>query len=90
MLHSRRRGATRPTERRHSQKGAPLPRDAQPPTTREGRRLASSGEAGQKWRNPLRERAAALKMALVWLGLISACGVLWGALLSWIQGRLSA
>ena len=31
-----------------------------------------------------------LPRLLVWLGLISACGILWGALFSWIQGLLSA
>ncbi len=90
MLHSGRREAPRPTQRRTSRKRSPLSRDAQPPTTPEGQRLAGSGEAGQKWRKPPRERATALQMALVWLGLGSACGILWGALFSWIQGLLSA
>ncbi len=86
MLLSGRREVTRPTQRPTSRTRAPPLRGAQPATTPEGQRLAGSGEARQKWR----KRATALQMALVWLGLISACGILWSAFLSWIQGLLSA
>ena len=46
--------------------------------------LTGSGEVCRSRRSVRRDKAGAIPMAFVWLGILSACGLVWTALIGWI------
>ena len=54
------------------------------PTTLASPPLTGSGEVCRSRRSARRDKAGAIPMAFVWLGILSACGLVWTALVGWI------
>lgn len=46
--------------------------------------LTGSGEVCRSRRSARRDKAGAIPMAFVWVGILSACGLVWTALIGWI------
>jgi hypothetical protein len=55
------------------------------PTTFASPPLTDSGKVCRSRRSTRRDKAGAIPMALVWLGILSACGLIWTALIGWIR-----
>lgn len=58
--------------------------ERQRPTALASPPLTGSGKVCRSRRSVRRDKAGAIPMALVWLGILSACGLVWTALIGWI------